>query len=636
MKKNLFFITVCLVSLIFALGFYLEDPGKKNTDPTHVKINTGIMAADHNPNATVIYVDSLNGDNSIAGLRGRGYKTYYRGTGPQGTSQIWYQGDPASFGASAFNGPTTGFVQSDYNSVTGTNTIDNWLVSPQLNLVAGDSLKFYALSYNSNAYPDSARIMYSAAGDTLPEATSWVELGRFLFPSITTLNQTWTLKKYGIPSNGASGRFAIRYCVANAGPTGNNSSTIGLDMIYVERNSTPVTFAWSEQTSGVTTELSSVSAVSDNVCWICGAGGKVLKTINGGTNWTSYTLPATDDAYNIFAYDENTALVTTSPTAGTYVYRTSNGGANWTQVLFVSGGFGDALWMTDANTAYFMGDPIGGNWLLKKSTNGGVNWTDWATVPTTITGGWNNSFFIRGSKVWFGSNTTTVMYSSNSGANWTTQTTPTANQYGIWFNDDNNGMAIYQSLSATTNGGTNWSALTSPVTYYGAGVCGTATKWWATTQNTTPDVYYSSNNGANWTTQYTAPTAGGVFRHLSMARNGNTIWGCRSLGGISKYGTSTGITPIGTVTPVDYTLSQNYPNPFNPTTKINFAIPKSGMVTLKVYNVLGKEVATLVNQNMTAGTYNYEFNASNLSSGIYFYKLDVNGFSQVKKMSLVK
>jgi hypothetical protein len=197
-------------------------------------------------------------------------------------------------------------------------------------------------------------------------------------------------------------------------------------------------------------------------------------------------------------------------------------------------------------------------------------------------------------------------------------------------------MSIYTSLAMTTNGGTNWAAITSPVTYAAAGVCGTGTQWWATTQNTTPDVFFSSNNGAGWTTQYTAPTAGGVFRHITKARTGNTIWGVRSLGGISKYGQTVGITPVGTVTPTEYALSQNYPNPFNPTTKINFAIPKSGMVSLKVYNILGKEVATLVNQNMTAGTYNYEFNASNLSSGIYFYKLDVNGFSQVKKMSLVK
>ena len=102
------------------------------------------------------------------------------------------------------------------------------------------------------------------------------------------------------------------------------------------------------------------------------------------------------------------------------------------------------------------------------------------------------------------------------------------------------------------------------------------------------------------------------------------------------YGVIVGIVPISNEVPSSYSLSQNYPNPFNPTTKINFAIPKSGMVSLKIYNILGKEVSTLVNQNMGVGIYTYEFDASRLSSGIYFYRLNVNGFSAVKKMSLVK
>jgi len=86
----------------------------------------------------------------------------------------------------------------------------------------------------------------------------------------------------------------------------------------------------------------------------------------------------------------------------------------------------------------------------------------------------------------------------------------------------------------------------------------------------------------------------------------------------------------------DYKLSQNFPNPFNPVTKINFALPKSGLVTLKVYNLIGQEVAALVNEVKNAGTYSVNFNGANLSSGIYFYKISVNDFSEVKKMMLIK
>ena len=93
---------------------------------------------------------------------------------------------------------------------------------------------------------------------------------------------------------------------------------------------------------------------------------------------------------------------------------------------------------------------------------------------------------------------------------------------------------------------------------------------------------------------------------------------------------------IGNVIPETYSLTQNYPNPFNPTTKINFAIPKQGFVTMKVYDVLGRVVRNLVNEVKDAGLYSVDFNASELSSGVYFYKMEVNGFSDVKRMVLVK
>ena len=85
-----------------------------------------------------------------------------------------------------------------------------------------------------------------------------------------------------------------------------------------------------------------------------------------------------------------------------------------------------------------------------------------------------------------------------------------------------------------------------------------------------------------------------------------------------------------------FSLSQNYPNPFNPSTKISYSIKEEGLVTLKVYDILGKEIATLINENKPAGTYEAEFNASQLPSGMYIYKLQAGSFSDVKKMLLTK
>jgi hypothetical protein len=101
--------------------------------------------------------------------------------------------------------------------------------------------------------------------------------------------------------------------------------------------------------------------------------------------------------------------------------------------------------------------------------------------------------------------------------------------------------------------------------------------------------------------------------------------------------TTVGIQNISSVAD-NYSLSQNYPNPFNPTTKINFSLPKNEFVTLKVYDVLGNEVANLVNQNLTSGQYTVDFNAAefNVSSGVFYYKLMTNSFTEVKKMMLIK
>jgi len=85
-----------------------------------------------------------------------------------------------------------------------------------------------------------------------------------------------------------------------------------------------------------------------------------------------------------------------------------------------------------------------------------------------------------------------------------------------------------------------------------------------------------------------------------------------------------------------YTLEQNYPNPFNSTTNIRYLIPQSGRVTLKVYDLMGKEVATLLDRYQEAGSYDVIFQADNFSSGIYFYHLTAGGYSATKKMILMK
>lgn len=94
--------------------------------------------------------------------------------------------------------------------------------------------------------------------------------------------------------------------------------------------------------------------------------------------------------------------------------------------------------------------------------------------------------------------------------------------------------------------------------------------------------------------------------------------------------------PVSLEIPKEYNLSQNYPNPFNPETNIKFSIPNNSFVKLTIYDITGKEIASLVNEQLNAGDYSYNFNASDISSGVYFYRIEAGDFTEVKKMMLIK
>ena len=104
----------------------------------------------------------------------------------------------------------------------------------------------------------------------------------------------------------------------------------------------------------------------------------------------------------------------------------------------------------------------------------------------------------------------------------------------------------------------------------------------------------------------------------------------------NKFDEQTGIEDSEIEAPSDYILFQNYPNPFNPVTTIKYALPNNSLVTLKVYDILGREVVTLVNEEKRAGVYEIEFIGSHLSSGIYFYKINAGDFKDVKRLLLLK
>jgi photosystem II stability/assembly factor-like uncharacterized protein len=399
---------------------------------------------------------------------------------------------------------------------------------------------------------------------------------------------------------------------------------------------------WSQTSStGTTQTLRTVSVVSDNVVWVGANGGVVLRSTNGGTNWQSVGggVIGTDVVFNIWGVDAQFALCTTSPTSGTFVYRTTNGGTLWTQVFSQTGGFINAIWMTSNSNGFMMGDPVGARWSLWRTTNGGVNWdsTGLYLAQVGTEAGWNNGMMILGSNIWVSTNAARIYYSSSNGTSWVTQAIPSAaTGFGqVWFNSLSLGLANWNTTPVyTTNGGTNWTNGTVPAgTGNIAGIIGAGTTFWAV-RNTATGVYKSTNNGVNWTTDYTAPSA---VWHIGLSRTGIAAFAVGATGNVAKNPTLlTGITPIGGEVPRNYVLGQNYPNPFNPATTIKFSIPNASVVNIKVYDMLGNEVMEIVNRYMNAGNYSTTVDASGLASGVYFYTIKAGEFTDSKRMTLVK
>jgi hypothetical protein len=209
-----------------------------------------------------------------------------------------------------------------------------------------------------------------------------------------------------------------------------------------------------------------------------------------------------------------------------------------------------------------------------------------------------------------------------------------------------NGLTAGQKIYKTTNRGVNWTNISGDM----PNVPMSAMIPHPTDNNklyvgTEMGCYRSTNGGTNWHRWNNGMANATQVSEMgyidSIAINGKFYVVTATYGRSIYYREISGDDPIGisgnqTGIPQHYELSQNYPNPFNPVTKIKFALPSSDNVKLEVFDILGKNVATLVNGEMKAGYHVMEFNASSFSSGIYFYRITTSKLVETKKMILVK
>ena len=232
-----------------------------------------------------------------------------------------------------------------------------------------------------------------------------------------------------------------------------------------------------------------------------------------------------------------------------------------------------------------------------------------------------------------------------------------------------NGASNKADYDPVTKMGYVWRSDNTPTTYVGMVLLsGTNNTWWAidndsTVAGTPWGIYASFNDARKFQsissgigrTQAGIAGAGGDISAVygsgpyNLAPNQEIIIGyalvaadnlvdlkTNANNAKTKYNTVLGISSFDPILPSKYSLAQNFPNPFNPTTSINYSLMKNGFTSLRVYDMLGKEVAILVNGIQIAGSYSYNFDATKLSSGVYYYKLESEGFTDTKRMMLVK
>jgi hypothetical protein len=375
--------------------------------------------------------------------------------------------------------------------------------------------------------------------------------------------------------------------------------------------------------------------------------------------------------------DVMTFAVSPNGTGGTNIFAgglecgvvlSTNNGTSWTPVNAGTGTPPAVYALAVSGTNLFAGTSYNGVLL---STNNGTSWTAVNSgLPIHDLGGGNweitavHSLAVSpngagGTNIFAGTGTGKdgIFLSTNNGTSWTAVNTGLMTDAAVteWvfssfaFSPNGaggtnifagtNGSGVYLS---TDNGSTNWTQVNSGLTGFNtlvnalavsgknlfagvSGIIGTHSG----------GVFLSTNNGTSWTGVSSGLATDDVW---SLGVSGNNLFAGTD-NGIYVRPLNEMITSVRQVTnetPRQFMLAQNYPNPFNPSTTMQFSLPKATYVTLNIYNSLGQEVALLVSENLNAGTYTKEWNASGFASGIYYYRLQAGTFTETKKLILLR
>jgi hypothetical protein len=358
--------------------------------------------------------------------------------------------------------------------------------------------------------------------------------------------------------------------------------------------------------------------VKNGVLYDASWGHGVYKSTNNGITWTSYNSGITDSSSQCLYFSGDTTLLGTE-TGG--VFKSTNYGINWVAYSNNLGNNKNIFSITRCFNKFFIGttsitmntNELNYSYNTPPILNGWVSDYTWESyspfngVPPHI-----NSFYPTDSVLYICTSTGYGEYRTNPVQIEYSWSSPIVSTMVLGPENKIRGNYTYGIEKKTTNNGGIWT-ITLPIGVRSNFVRDSLNYLYV---GTVQGFYYSTDNGWNWTQKNTGmPTIRDINSlilsngYFYAARPDSSIWRCSRTSILTDISNNT--TDVK-----DYHLSQNYPNPWNPSTTITYSIPKSGLVTLKVFNIQGKEITTLVNENQSPGTYSVDFQEAELPSGI--------------------
>jgi len=392
---------------------------------------------------------------------------------------------------------------------------------------------------------------------------------------------------------------------------------------------------WVQVPSGTFENLNDIQFVDANTGFAVGNAGVVLMTTNGGVNWVLINTNSTYNNLSLYFLNSNTGYISN---ANQNILYTTDGGRNWA-TLYSRSNF-TSLYFINQLTGFATSDNL--YYAFYKTTNGGNNWVNYPYGYCKSIKFLNSTFgyFVRDDWDPGGYGYEVVMTTSNSGYTWDYHSVYShmisyAHLNSVHFISTTIGYTVGDSgkIYKTLNGGINWTSQNSNTTNKLKSIKSVDLNK-AITVGNNGIIKATSNGGTTWYNQNSTTT-----------NNLNSIYMLNSTTGfiVGNVGTilkttngGVGIRRVEEIIPSKYELQQNYPNPFNPSTTIRFSIPKDNFVKIYVYDVNGRLISKLLENHLTVGTYETQFDASNLNSGIYFVRLETNDIFVTKKISFIK